>query len=52
MRDFAVAIIGDGFTGAVLAAQLLPQGQRPIPIALIESRPSAGGGVQSVQMLV
>jgi uncharacterized NAD(P)/FAD-binding protein YdhS len=42
---FSVAIIGGGFTGAVLAAQLLRHDRLPASVALIERKPSVGRGV-------
>jgi uncharacterized NAD(P)/FAD-binding protein YdhS len=40
-----VAIIGGGFTGAALAAQLLREGDRSVSVVVIERGPSRGRGV-------
>jgi uncharacterized NAD(P)/FAD-binding protein YdhS len=44
-KSFQIAIIGGGFSGSVLAAQLLRQGHPSVSIILIEREASPGKGV-------
>src|ERR1700722_20420782 len=45
MSEFTVAIIGGGFTGATLAAQLLRRSGGSVSVFLIERRARLGRGV-------
>lgn len=40
-----VAIVGGGFSGAMVAAQLLRRARRPLTVAIVERRPELGRGV-------
>jgi uncharacterized NAD(P)/FAD-binding protein YdhS len=43
--DVEVAVVGGGFSGAMVAAQLLRRASGPLRVALIERRPPPGRGV-------
>ncbi len=42
---FSVAIIGGGFSGTILAAQLLRRGDPSVSVVVVEKTPSVGRGL-------